>query len=88
MATLKNAPVTNVREVPCKGIHTPVGFIPHGVGEDGYGKKVSTRWEVQHAGCGEHWYKVYCACFSNVGVMYTARSCNVEAAIHAWINNG
>ncbi len=37
----------------------------------GYGRKMPTRYMVR---IGSRWYRVYCACFSNVGSLYIVRN--------------
>lgn len=73
MAEVKYCNISHLRIVECPGRKTPMGFIPKGQGEDGYGKKISTRFEVMIEGQGKRWYKVYCSCFSNVASFYTTQ---------------
>jgi len=73
--------IVAVREVEPQGMQTPCGFIPKGSDEMGYGKKIHTRYEVMYSDS-KKWYKVYCACFSNVGSLYTSRGYDgVELAL-------
>jgi hypothetical protein len=74
-----------VREVQCPGQQHPVlGFIPKGAGLDGYGKKISTRWQVRYTYNGP-WYAVFCTIFSNNGSLWTSKgSAGVELAIHRY----
>ena len=72
--SVKYCDIVNLRLVKCEGFHTlTLGFIPKGQGQDGYGKKIHTEYEVQLRGEGERWYKVYASCFSNVACFYTSR---------------
>lgn len=72
--SVKYCDIVNLRLVECEGVHNPMlGFIPKGQGQDGYGKKVSTEYEVQLLGEGKRWYKVYAICFSNSASYYTSR---------------
>jgi len=73
--------IVSVREVQPDGVQTLCGFIPKGVNQMGYGKKIHTRYEVQYSDS-KRWYKVYCTCYSNVGTFYTSRGFDgVELAL-------
>jgi hypothetical protein len=71
MREVKYCNISYLRIVACPGRKTPIGFIPKGQGEDGYGRKISTEYEVRLEGHGERWYKVYASCISNVAAFYT-----------------
>ena len=74
MAEVKYCRIRELRLVKCAGMHNPMlGFMPKGIRQDGYGKKISTEYEVKLNGCGERWYKVYASCFSNVACFYTTQ---------------
>ena len=71
--TVKYCDIIALSIVQCPGRRTPWGFVPKGAGEEGYGKKIHTEYEVKLRGQGERWYKVYAGCFSNVSSYYTAK---------------
>jgi len=73
MAEVKYCRIRELRLVKCEGRKTLLGFMPKGIRQDGYGKKISTEYEVKLEGCGERWYKVYAVCFSNVASFYTTQ---------------
>jgi hypothetical protein len=72
MAEVKYCRIRELRLVECEGIHNSLlGFIPKGQNQYGYGRKISTEYEVKLEGCGERWYKVYAVCISNSASFYT-----------------
>ena len=73
MAEVKYCRIRELRLVECAGWKTPLGFIPKGQNQYGYGRKMSTEYEVKLEGCGERWYKVYAVCISNVASYYTTQ---------------
>ena len=73
MTKVKYCDIQELRIVPCLGRKTPWGFFAQGQGDDGYGRKISTQYEVRLRGEGERWYKVYASCFSNVACFYTTK---------------
>jgi hypothetical protein len=74
MAEVKYCKIRELRLVKCAGRHDPLlGFIPKGQNQDGYGRKISTAYEVKLEGCGERWYKVYASCYPNVASFFTTQ---------------
>lgn len=55
--------------MPKDAIYSYCGIRFPGQDEDGYGKKITTRYMVQIEGS-TRWYRVYCCIFSNIGTLY------------------
>lgn len=67
---MKKAIVTRVLvSMPKGAIDSYCGIRFPGQNQNGYGKKITTRYKVQIEGS-TRWYRVYCCIFSNIGTLY------------------
>lgn len=56
-----------------EGLNTPCGFIPKGMGKNGYGSRIHTEYKVKLKG-ENIWRKVFAQCFTNAASFYIIKS--------------